>query len=330
MANSIRESNKMRVGVIVGGTNEELNDAICTAYEIAKSLENSGKHIEIITYDDKFETKVKFAQIDLAFIVDATYLGKEVAKNNLRIVLENLGIPYTSSKVKAASITKNKSSSKRYFRKAGLLTPNYIEISSRNLAKINEVVTKNQVRAPYVIKPRDEGAGIDVLYIETQSELINVAKNLLRKHGNLIIENYIEGIELTVPILEVKYKAIPLSVIEIDKKAKVFSGDLKSLIQFSPEENGKKVVKYYIPARITKKIYKRCLEMAITAHNSIGCRGYSRVDMIVENKSADIYILEINSLPSISELGLFSKSVKLKGFSYNYLIENIIQSALHK
>lgn len=320
-------SNQLRVGVIVGGTPEELNDAICTAHEVSKSLEKLGKHVEIITFDDKFEMAIKYARLDIAFIIDATYLGKTKIKTNLRDILEKLKIPYTSSKSKAASITKNKFLSKRYFKEVGLLTPVDVEISSKNLTELRELLVANGIKSPYVIKPRDEGCGMDVLFVQTVNKLVEIADKLLRRHKNLIIEQWVSGIELTVPVLEIKGKPIALAAIEVEKKVKVLSNDIKSLIQFSPQKEGEKVVRYHVPARIDKKIYKKALQNAVLAHKVIGCEGYSRTDMIVD-KFGNIFVLEINSLPTLSEYGLFTQAAKLKGISYNDLIDNIVKSAL--
>lgn len=320
-------NNQQRIGVIVGGTPEELNDAIHTAYEVSKSLEKLGKHVEIITFDDKFETAVKYARLNAAFIIDATYLGKIKIRTGLRDILEKLAIPYTGSSSRAALITKNKVLSKKYFEKGRLLTLPHVEVNNRNLSEWKNLIVASNIEPPYVIKPRDEGSGIDVFFVETVSKAIKLVKKLLKRHKSLIIEKYVDGVELTVPVLEIKGKPTALATIEVEKKVKVLSNDIKFLIQFSPKREGEKIVKFNIPANISKKINQLAIHSAVTAHEIIGCRGYSRIDMIA-NKAGDIYVLEINSLPTLSEHGLFTRAAKFKNIFYNGLIENIVQIVL--
>ncbi|MEK7550720.1 MAG: ATP-grasp domain-containing protein [Patescibacteria group bacterium] len=320
---------KLRVGVIVGGRPEELNDAICTAHEVSKSLENLGSHVEIITFDDRFKKAIIYAKIDLAFIVDATYLGKTKNKRSLRATLEKLKIPYTGSKIKASSITKNKSLSKTYFKKAGLLTPKHIEISSKNLTKLKKKLLEEKLEPPFVVKPRDEGSGIDVIFVKNIEKTVETSKELLVRYKDIIIEQYMKGIELTIPVLEMNRKVVALAVIEIEKSIPVLSNEVKSLLTFSPKQESEKILRYYIPARMREDIIKKAGQMAINVHQAIGCRGYSRIDMIVDKQNR-IWVLEINSLPTLCNDDFFSMATKYKGLSYDKVVESIITSSLNK
>ncbi|MFZ5932759.1 MAG: D-alanine--D-alanine ligase family protein [Patescibacteria group bacterium] len=320
---------KLRVGVIVGGTPEELNDAIYTTHEVSKTLEDLGYHVEIITFDERFEKVVKYARLDMAFIIDSTYIGERKVRYGLRDLLEKLKIPYTGSGSKAASITKNKVLSKKYFEMGGLLTPYHLEINRKNLLRLKERLAKHNMEPPYVIKPRDEGAGMGVYFVDTPRELLKIAKKLLKRHQNLIVEQYIRGIEVTVPILEIKGKATPLASIEMEKakNVKVLSYDVKSILQFSPQKEIKRVVAYHVPARINKALSKKVLRSATIAHKIIGCKGYSRVDAIID-RAKNVYILEINSLPILSESGHFTKAAEFKGLNYKDIINHIVHSVL--
>ncbi|OGM04220.1 hypothetical protein A3E15_00775 [Candidatus Woesebacteria bacterium RIFCSPHIGHO2_12_FULL_42_9] len=324
-----KEDKKLRVGVIVGGTPEELNDAIYTAHEVAKALEGLGYHVEMITFDERFEKAVKLARIDMAFIIDATYIGSKKVNYGLRDLLDKLKIPYTGSKSKAASITKNKSLSKKYFEKAGLLTPAYLEISAQNLDTLEERLVRYNVKSPYVIKPRDEGAGMDVYYINSLSELLKRAKKLLDRHKNLIVESYIRGTEITIPILEIKGRVVPLACIEMEKakSIKVLSYDVKSIMQFSPQKEIERVLRYHVPARIDKRLSEKIMKGAIVAHKTIECKGYSRIDTIVD-RAKNVYFLEINSLPTLSEVGPFTKAARLRGFNYVDIINHVVHSVI--
>lgn len=327
MTNNKTES-KLRVGVIVGGSPEELNDSISTAHEVAKALEKTGKHVEIITFDDRFETSVSYARIDVAFIIDATYLGRFKKGVNLRKTLEKLQIPYTGSKLKASSITKNKSLSKGYFRKANLLTPNYVNINRGNLKQLKQLISKQNIKPPFVVKPRDEGAGMGVVYCKTFDDLRKAARNLLFRYHDLIVEVFIKETEVTVPILEINKHPLALAVIEIQKSGgiKVLSYDIKSEIQLGPLSEGKKKVKFVIPANLEKSLYDQALKDAARAHIAIGCRAYSRVDMVID-KDNRIFILEINSLPVIAEFSNFTKAAKLNKITYEGIVDNILKSA---
>ena len=167
----------------------------------------------------------------------------------------------------------------------------------------------------FVVKPIHEGSSIGVSVVRDHSNLPSVIDKTLQ-FGELMIEKYISGREITVSILGNK----SLPIIEIKPHSNVY--DYKS--KYTSGESD-----YICPADIDEALTKKIQDTALKVHNLLGCEVYSRVDFRL-NKNNEFFLLEINTLPGMTETSLFPMAAKASGLSFEDLIGKIIKLSLEK
>ena len=258
---------------------------------------------------DIIQTEKK--HIDVVFPVLHGSFGED---GTIQGMLEMMNMPFVGSDTLASALAMDKQLSKKIFIYEKILTPDFWYISGSNFK--TEI---KKIKTPCVVKPINLGSSVGVTIVKTNKELkqaIEVAQKADRK-GEVLIEKMIIGREITVPILG--EKALP--VIEIKPKQK---GDwFDYLVKYNPE-----LVDEIVPADISKPIYKKAQEIALLAHKALKCRHLSRADMIVENKTNKIYLLEVNTMPGMTNASLLPKSANASGIPFSKLLDKLIKMSL--
>jgi len=305
-----------KIGVIYGGISSERKISLKTGSAIADALRKEKFSVTLIDSGKKdFINKLLASQIDFAFIALHGPFGEDGTMQGL---LEIFGIPYSGSGVLASSLAMNKIFTKRIFDSSDILTPKWqvvegVQSSIRNL------------QFPVVVKPAKQGSAIGVTIVKAKSQLNKAIQNALKYDnqahhyaagGQAIIEDYIKGTEISVPILG--NEALP--PIEIIPKNEFYDFYSKY------SEGGSR---HLIPPRLTRKIIDKAKKLGLAAHKSLGCQVMSRVDMIVDKKS-DIYVLEVNTIPGMTVTSLFPDSAKSAGYTFGGLLKKIIELSLNE
>ena len=232
-------------------------------------------------------------------------------------LLDSFGKKYTGSGVLASALGMDKIKSKELFQYYGLNVPNYIVLDKKSdSAKINFKKLGNI----WVIKPAYLGSSVGVSIVKNKKDLKKAINRAFEKCAKVIVEKYIDGQEMTCGVLDnfngQEYFALPITEI-IPPPGRFFDYQVKY--------NGS--TQEITPARINKSLAKKIQEIAIQAHEILGCKGYSRTDFIV--KANRIYILEVNTLPGLTKESLFPKAAWVAGIEFLELLDIIINNALH-
>lgn len=298
-----------KIGVLLGGLSSERDVSLASGDAILKALKDKGYHAVAIDVGRDVTEKIKDNGIDVAFIALHGRFGEDGAIQGL---LEVMGIPYTGSGILASALGMNKTVSKQLFRSRGLLVGPYEVIYAGDAAKVNNAL--NDIRFPAVIKPHAEGSSVGVSLVFKKEE-VAAAVALALKYGNeFLIEKFIRGKEVQVGILGNR----ALGAIEIVPKRAFYDFTAKY-------EKG--MSDHFFPARIPDVAYKRTLEAGLAAHRAIGCRGYSRVDFIIDESGAP-YILEVNTLPGMTATSLLPEIANGVGIPFPDLVEEILRLAI--
>jgi len=223
-------------------------------------------------------------------------------------LLEMLKIPYTGSSVLASALAMDKVFSKQIFSHYGLPVPD-----SRVFSKGDPLSLNLRMRLPVIVKPADQGSAIGVRIVDKRPVLTQAVKCAFRYSMRVMIEEYIRGKEISVGILD----GNPLPVIEIVPKRKFYDFKAKYIPGMS---------EHIIPARITKAQYVHAQRLAQQAHHVLGCSGATRVDMMMK-KNGKIFILEVNTIPGMTETSLLPDAAKQAGIDFHHLVAHIILSA---
>lgn len=327
--------NSIRVGVLRGGPSLEHEVSLKTGESVLMSLPKkySAKDI-FISKEGEWYLNGKLCHYDQIFrnvdVVFNALHGEYGEDGKVQQLLESYGVPYTGSGALASAVGMNKILARNAFKNAGLRTPLGFEIvlvgETRETAK---EVFKN-MPPPWVVKYPFGGSSVGVFVARSFDDLLLALEkmsSLLTTSSKILIEEYISGREATCGVIDdfrnQKHYALPIVEIIPPVKNGFFSYDAK----YGGE------TKELCPSNFDMRIKKEIEAMAISAHNAIGGRHYSRSDFIVSSKSLPagrqgIYILEINTLPGLTSQSLLPKALNAVGSSQGELIEHLINMAI--
>ncbi len=290
------------IGVLMGGTSSEREISLKTGHSIYKALHQEGyKPIAIDVGKDIVADLIKH-KIAVAFIALHGPLGED---GSIQGLLEVLGIPYTSSGVLASALAMDKVKAKEIFQAHQIPTPAWQVVQKGQKAPVQKF--------PVVVKPVRQGSAVGVTVVENQSQLPGALNQSFRYEDTALIEQYIQGKELTVGVLNNQ----PLPVIHIIPQNKFYNFESK----YAPGGS-----RHLIPARISSNLEKKARLLGVAAHQSLGCRGATRVDMILDNHNR-FFVLEVNTIPGMTETSLLPDAAKASGYSFNNLVLEILKDA---
>ncbi len=298
-----------KIGVLLGGLSSERDVSLASGNAIMKALADKGYRPVAVDVGRDVAGKIRESGIEVAFIALHGKFGEDGAIQGL---LEVMGIPYTGSGILASALGMNKIASKQIFRSQGLHVGSYEVVSRDNAGNVDRVVEK--LGYPMVIKPSAEGSSVGVSLVFKKEEVPPATEAAFKYGPDILIETFIKGKEVQVGILGDR----ALGAIEIVPKRAFYDYEAK----YEPGMSD-----HFFPARIPEAVYQKTLAAGLAAHRALGCRGYSRVDFIIDDKG-DPYILEVNTLPGMTATSLLPDIARGSGISFPGLVEEILRLAL--
>ena len=255
-------------------------------------------------------TSALFDGIDLVFILLHGRFGED---GYVQSLLDLRGIPYTGSTMLASAAAMDKGLSKMLFQVAGIPTPFWVSVRPDQADDTDLLAeVRKEINGPMVVKPNDQGStvGMTILQQATDEEL-SAAIRLAGQFTELIlVERYIPGRELTVAVLG----NTSLPIIEIVPKDGYYDYANKYT-------QGK--TEYFCPAELSEEVQNHVQNLAIAAHNILGCRAYSRVEFRLTEDNMP-YCLEVNTIPGFTETSLVPMAARAAGIEFGDLCEEII------
>lgn len=240
----------------------------------------------------------------------------------IQAILEHKGIKYTGSGIAASALAMDKHHSRELFKLAGFNVPKTLKIKQNEnySARLNFFINKI-IKLPVVVKPCSNGSSVGVQIINDPKRLKKSITEAFKIDKTVLIEEFIKGREVTCGVLETNEKISALPVTEIIplKTNKFFNYNAKYKNGHSNE---------ITPTPIEESIYQKIREIAVRAHQILGCRGYSRTDMILKNNNGTVYVLETNTLPGLTQASLLPKAALHAGLTFSQLLDTIIESSL--
>ncbi len=303
-----------KIGVLMGGISSEREISLRTGKTIEAALRKKGYRVVGIDVDKDIADRLRKEGIEVAFIALHGRYGED---GTIQGLLEIMGIPYTGSGVLASAIAINKVITKRLLEYHQIPTPRYTVFKKDEAgADYQKSLESHGFEYPVVVKPSSEGSTIGVTIVRDEGELLE-AMNLAFSYGSeVLMEEYIPGREITVGVLD----ETPLPVIEIVPKEEFYDYQAKYT---------KGMTEYIIPARLSDGLYKKVQDLGLRVYEVLGCKGVSRVDMRVDRED-NPYVLEINTVPGMTETSLIPMAAKEIGIDFPELIERILESALRR
>lgn len=302
------------VALLWGGWADERDISHSSAEAVAKALAEAGfEHVDMLDVaDPQFAATLSGGHYDVAFVAMHGAYGEDGCIQGL---LEVLHIPYTFSGVLASAMGADKDVSKLLYEQAGIPVPRGLCTHRGEVVDPEAVV--QELGLPLFIKPAVNGSSFGVTRV-TATEQINDAITLaLESSDHALIEECVVGTEITVPVIGNK-EARALPIVEVVMEGEFY--DLKA--KYEPSE-----LHHVMPARLAPDVYARAQELAVLAHQALGCAGCSRSDFIVKADGTPV-ILETNTIPGMTERSLLPDSAAHDGISFSQLCTLFIQWAL--
>ena len=266
---------------------------------------------------DKSPSRLGKNVLAVCALADCVFLGLHGADGEdgkIQAALDLLGVPYTGSDCLSSAMASDKAVSKRIMESCGVLTPKWSEIT---YSEADIPALRESLPVPCAVKVVGGGSSIGVALPDTRDELEDALRDILQYGNRVIVEEKIQGRELTQPVLGDRYlstiEIVPPEGMTFDYVAKYQSGALAA--------------QELCPAPITEAEHKLIGEAALKLHRALGLSVYSRTDFILD-KEGRAWCLEVNNLPGMTPASLIPKAAAVEGLSYEQLCERVVELSL--
>lgn len=336
---------KINLAIICGGISSEREISFKSSKLIAQSLSNKKFNISIIeiTSNNKWivdrkpplleksiisnglEEWIILQKEELAKKIDVVFIalhGQFGEDGKIQAIFDLMKIPYTGSGVLASALGMNKIKCIQFVKKYGIRTPKSFSLNEDvELSKLKKLV-KNKIGYPCIIKPNESGSSVGISLINSQGQLLKAIRQAFKESSIIMIEEYIQGREFTCGTLgnTGQTNLISLPPVEIiamgskffDYKAKYSSLRTKEIC----------------PPDINPSLYKEIQKKAKRIHELLGCDGLTRSDFILSSKNNQLYFLEINTIPGLTDVSLCPKEAKAMGMTIEEFMEKQVELAI--
>ncbi len=308
-------SNLGKVAVLMGGRSAEREVSLMSGQGVLKALQDSGVDAHAFDPAERDLSDLKREGFDRCFIALHGRYGED---GTVQGALELLGIPYTGSGVMASSIAMDKTMTKRVWLAEGLPTPAYVLVNREHLGQVSVEGLIQTLGLPMIVKPAREGSSIGVTKVLTAEELPAALAAAGVCDADILCEQCIVGDEVTCPVLGEGERTHALPVIRIvapagnyDYQNKYFTDDTQ----------------YLVPSGLPAAEEAAIDALVVKAYQVLGCRGWGRIDVMIDAATRQPYLLEINTSPGMTGHSLVPMSARAAGLSYEALCCQLLASA---
>jgi D-alanine-D-alanine ligase len=301
-----------KVAVLMGGRSSEREISIKTGKQISQALRGEGYEVKEIDPAGALVKDLKDFQPDVVFIA---LHGKYGEDGTIQGLLELLGFPYTGPGVLSSALCMDKVIAKKVMCYEGIPTPSFQVITEQ----LEEGAMENLIKElglPLVVKPSKQGSAIGVSIVRKTGELEKALTEALKYDQAVLVEEYIDGTELTAAVLGTNNPRV-LPLIEIVSETEFYDFTAK----YSPGMSH-----HIIPARISPEAARKVEELALRTYRAMDCRQLARVDFML-NSEGEPYVLETNTIPGMTETSLFPESAKAAEISFTELVSLLADEA---
>jgi D-alanine-D-alanine ligase len=294
MGFTLEQLRSLKMGVLLGGLSSERDVSLRTGAAVVKALQSKGYDVRAIDVGRDVAVQLTKDPVDVAFIALHGRYGEDGCIQGL---LESLFIPYTGSGVLSSAAAMDKVFTKRIFKQEGIPIADHVVLAKGATVAAADL----PFGFPCVVKPSREGSSVGVTIVHDASELAPALAEASKHAGEVLIERYVKGREINVAVLEGK----ALGAIEIRSSREFYDYTAK----YTPG-----MTQYLYPAPLPPDLYATVCEVGAAAHRALGCEGASRADLIITD--TDMIVLEVNTLPGMTETSLLPKIAAGQGIDF--------------
>ena len=304
-----------KVAVLMGGHSAEREVSLMSGSGVLKALQSKGVDAHAFDPAERELVELKRKGFKRCFIALHGRFGED---GTVQGALELLGIPYTGSGVMASAISIDKVMTKRVWLSEGIPTPKFALLQKGTYTREQVRAIPDELGLPVIVKPAREGSSIGVAKVQGYSEMAGAVDAAAALDTDVLCEEFVAGDEVTCPVLGSGDGARALPVIRIvapegnyDYQNKYFTDDTKYLVPCGMPEGEEQAIQ----------------EIVVKAYRVLGCRGWGRIDVMIDAKTRKPSLLEINTSPGMTGHSLVPMSARAAGISYEDLCVMLLEAA---
>lgn len=298
----------LKIAVLIGGPGSEREVSLVSGRAVAAALREAG-FTHVTELDVTSHEFILPEGTELAYIVIHGTFGED---GELQRRLEAMNMPYTGARSASSALAFDKGATKDVLVRAGVRTPR------AELIRPSQGLRRPSLPLPYVIKPTCEGSSVGVHIIHDEAD-IDAALEDAGRHGDIIVEEFIQGLELTVGILD----GDVLPVVHIAPRSGFY--DINNKYPWMNEQGG---TDYYCPADLPDDVTAEVQRLALEAYRAAGIEVYGRVDVLLRERDMTPFVIEINTIPGMTPSSLLPRAAAAAGWTYAGLCERIAALSL--
>jgi D-alanine-D-alanine ligase len=309
-----------KVAVLKGGRSLERNVSLRSGAHAQEALARLGHEVVAIDVDAQLVSRLREAKPDAALIA---LHGPDGEDGTMQALLEAIAIPYTGSGPAACMCATDKVLAKHLMRNAGIPTPAFHSLRETSIKELGAAGAVPDVEAalgfPLVVKPASQGSALGVKFARNDQELPGALVGAFSYDRKVLIERYVKGRDLAVSVLDGPTGPLPLPVVEAVPREEDFY-DYESRYEIG-------MTTFVCPAELAPETTARAQELAVAVYRLLGCHGVARVDLMLEQDTDELWVLETNVVPGLTETSLLPQAADAAGIGFDELLEAILESA---
>jgi D-alanine-D-alanine ligase len=306
-----------RVAVLKGGRSLERQVSLRSGGRVQEALERLGHHVITIDVGADIVERLSAERPEIAFVA---LHGRDGEDGTVQELLEVMGIAYTGSGVSACIRAADKVLAKHAMRDRGIPTPDFFafnETAFRALGAAQALpAIEERLDFPIVVKPASQGSALGIKFARTPADVPAALIAAFSYDRKVLLERYVHGRELAVSILEASGEAVALPIVEALPEEEDFY-DFESRYEIGR-------TRFVCPAELDERLAARASEIALDTYRLLGCSGFARVDLMLAHESDELFVLETNTIPGLTETSLLPQAADAAGIGFDQLIDRIL------
>ena len=309
------------VAVLKGGRSLERNVSLRSGARVEAALARVGHDVAPIDVGHDLVARLRDLRPDVAFIALHGQGGED---GTVQELLEVLGIPYTGSGVLAASRCMDKVATKRMLRGAGIPTPDFhafTETAFKELGAAQALpAIEEALEFPIVVKPAAQGSALGIKFARTAADVPAAIVAAFSYDDRVLLERHVAGPDLAVSVLERDDGPEALPVVEAVPQTEDFY-DFEARYEIGR-------TRFECPADVPDEVAIRAQALALAVWELLGCRGFARIDLMLDESAGELYVLEANAIPGLTETSLLPQAADEAGIDFDALVAELLARAL--
>ena len=297
-----------KIAVLLGGTSAEREVSLNSGNAVLDALLNQGYNAHPIDPKEYNVANLKNDGFNRVFNI---LHGRGGEDGTMQGLLEQIGLPYTGCGVLASALTMDKMRTKMLWKAFGLPVAEMEVITRETFAQLDPQAIVAKLGLPLMVKPSLEGSSVGLTKVKAENELKSAVEFALKFDNTILIEEWLSGDELTVPVLDGQV----LPSIRIVPEGEFYDYEAKYISNNT---------QYFCPSGLTPEREQELAILVKRAYDAVGCRGWSRIDVMCDAKG-DFRLVEVNTNPGMTNHSLFPKSAAIAGISFKQLVVKILE-----